>query len=84
VEIEISDNGDGISEGIRDRIFEPFFTTRLGQSGIGLGLSIAQNIAAGLLGGDVELRSKVGRGSCFIVRIPLHAPEPGEQTRADA
>jgi signal transduction histidine kinase len=42
MQIIISDNGKGISEGIRNQIFDPFFTTK--ESGTGLGLSIAQEI----------------------------------------
>lgn len=53
---------------------EPFFTTRMGQGGSGLGLSIAFNIATGMLGGTLELVSAQGQGTTFAVNLPRVAP----------
>jgi signal transduction histidine kinase len=74
VHLSFEDDGIGMEADVLERIFEPFFTTRLGLGGSGLGLSISQNIVAGVLGGTLLARSKAGLGSCFEVRFPLHAP----------
>ncbi len=64
----VQDSGAGISAADRGRIFEPFFTTKDG--GSGLGLSIVQRTIEAH-GGRVELESSPGRGSTFIVILPL-------------
>jgi len=66
--IEIVDNGCGIPDDALGRIFDPFFTSR--SEGTGLGLSVAHRIVASH-GGAIEVRSRVGHGSTFIVRFPL-------------
>ena len=74
--VSISDNGSGISEEHINRVFEPFFTTK-GQGGTGLGLSISRSIVEahhGLL----EVKSAVGKGTTFFVKLPL------EQAPADS
>ena len=69
VRIEIADTGSGIAADVLSRIFEPFFTTKpLGQ-GTGLGLSICKRIVAEL-GGEISVKSEIGVGTRFIVRIP--------------
>lgn len=68
VEIEISDNGTGMTEEIRGRIFDPFFTTK--DTGTGLGLAITHGIII-QHGGDIEVQSKTGVGTKFTIRIPL-------------
>ena len=72
--LRICDDGVGIPEDILSSIFEPFFTTKLGQGGSGLGLSIAMNIATGVLGGTLAAESKLGEGACFVLTFPLVAP----------
>ena len=72
VEIEVSDSGSGVPDGIRDRLFEPFFTTKT--DGAGLGLSIVQQIAE-LHGGDVVCADCPQGGTAFTLRIPLPAME---------
>lgn len=69
VVIEISDDGDGISEDARPHLFEPFFTTRDTGEGTGLGLSIVHGIVAEH-GGWIEVESEVGSGSTFAVFLP--------------
>jgi signal transduction histidine kinase len=71
--LEIADHGSGMNEGELKRIFEPFFTTKKGIAR-GLGLSIAHKIAV-MHGGDIDVISEPGRGSKFIIRIPLIDPE---------
>lgn len=69
VVIEVSDTGSGISEDIIDRIFDPFFTTKEVGEGTGLGLSIAYGIIT-KHHGRMTVRSKVGEGAVFTVKIP--------------
>jgi signal transduction histidine kinase len=70
---EVRDTGIGIAVEHMERIFDPFWqvdqsaTRRVG--GTGLGLSVTRRLARAL-GGDVEVRSEVGRGSSFVVRLP--------------
>ncbi|MDO6384961.1 MULTISPECIES: ATP-binding protein [unclassified Uliginosibacterium] len=70
----LSDNGIGIPPEKQSRVFDPFFTTRLGQGGSGLGLYIVYNIVTSLLGGQIQLISSPGGGTCFYIHIPLVAP----------
>jgi signal transduction histidine kinase len=70
IEIIIQDNGDGIPNEIQDRIFEQGFTTRAKDGGTGMGLFVANEIAADY-GGKIGVDSKVGQGTIFKVRIPL-------------
>jgi PAS domain S-box-containing protein len=70
VEIRFSDTGDGISEENLECIFEPFFTTKEPGQGVGLGLSVCHGIIKGY-SGTLEVESKVGKGSTFIIRLPV-------------
>lgn len=67
--IGILDNGNGISEEIRDAIFNPFFTTKPTGEGAGLGLSIATDIVMAH-GGTIICESEVGKGSSFVISVP--------------
>jgi ligand-binding sensor domain-containing protein/signal transduction histidine kinase len=75
VRIEFSDDGRGIPPEHLSRIFDPFFTTRMGQGGTGLGLNIAYNIATTLLQGSIRVDSVPGRGTAFILDLPLQAAD---------
>jgi signal transduction histidine kinase len=66
--IRISDNGPGISDAIQSKIMEPFFTTK--EEGTGLGLSIASRIVQEH-GGILDIQSKEGSGSTFIITLPM-------------
>ena len=74
VKIEFSDNGRGIPEHHLNRIFDPFFTTKLGRGGTGLGLNIVHNIVRKMLGGQIEVNSVAGKGTSFVILLPLVAP----------
>jgi signal transduction histidine kinase len=79
---QVCDTGPGIPPDMQGYIFDAFrcgdeSTTRE-QKGVGLGLSIVKQLTL-LMGGDVQLDSEMGRGSCFTVRLPLAIPE-GEQS----
>lgn len=66
--IQFSDNGLGIAREQQEKIFTPYFTTK--KSGSGLGLAIAkQGIEQS--GGEIWFTSEVGKGSTFLIRIPL-------------
>ena len=67
--VEVADNGPGIPEANLLRIFDPFFTTKPVGKGTGLGLSICYGIIK-KMGGDIEVRSTVGVGTTFTVKIP--------------
>ncbi|MFH2058650.1 MAG: CHASE4 domain-containing protein [Pseudomonadota bacterium] len=71
VQIEIKDNGPGIDEKIKGRIFEPFFTTKGPREGTGLGLSVSYFIISEDHGGEMNVESDVGKGTIFIIRLPL-------------
>ncbi len=66
--ISISDNGAGIDAATLARLGEPFFTTRA--TGTGLGLAVVKSVARAH-SGSLELRSRVGRGTCAILQLPL-------------
>jgi PAS domain S-box-containing protein len=69
--ISVNDTGIGIEPAHLPHLFEPFYRVKPDESkGAGLGLSISQEIIK-LHGGSIEVASKVGVGSRFIVRLPL-------------
>ncbi len=70
--IHVQDQGIGIPPDALSRIFEPFFTTKTASEGTGLGLSIVSGIVREF-GGSINVRSEVGRGSCFTVLLPREA-----------
>ena len=70
VEIRLRDNGNGISEDIRQKIFEPFFTTKPAGSGTGLGLSMSYEIVVQQHGGQIRVESEPGEYAEFIITIP--------------
>ncbi len=71
--IEIEDNGPGMDEATRRRVFEPFFTTKSVGRGTGLGLSVSYFIITEEHRGTLSLISSPGRGSTFIIHLPLRA-----------
>jgi PAS domain S-box-containing protein len=71
VEIRIADTGMGIPENIQDRIFDPFFTTKEVGKGTGQGLAIAYSVIVEQHHGTIQVESKVGVGTTFILRIPV-------------
>ncbi|HVS03381.1 MAG TPA: HAMP domain-containing sensor histidine kinase [Thermoanaerobaculia bacterium] len=76
--LEVEDNGVGLSRAARDRVFEVFYSTRKG--GTGLGLPIARRIARGH-GGELEVASEPGQGTCVRLWLPV-AALPAEERLA--
>lgn len=72
-EIRVKDNGTGIPEEVQDKIFQPFFTTKPTGQGTGLGLSLAYDIVTKGHGGTLEVQSREGEGTEFIVKLPIRA-----------
>jgi signal transduction histidine kinase len=70
-EIQVEDNGIGMSENVRKRTFEPFFTTKEIGQGTGLGLSVSYFIITNNHKGQMEVQSTPGQGTCFTLRLPL-------------
>jgi signal transduction histidine kinase len=77
VALQVIDTGVGIAPAHQERIFQEFEQVNAGprgesmRRGTGLGLAISRRLAQ-LLGGDIGLESQVGRGSTFILWLPVH------------
>lgn len=74
IRMTFTDNGKGMEAAVLAHIFDPFYTTRMGQGGTGLGLTISRNLVEGVLGGSIQASSEPGRGTCFTLHFPIHAP----------
>ena len=75
--VEVEDTGPGISPDDQEKLFRHFEQTKTGQqagTGTGLGLAISREFVR-LMGGDITLSSQVGRGSVFMVHLPLKEGE---------
>ena len=82
VEIDVADTGEGISPEALEHIFERFYQadasrTRRKRQGAGLGLAIAREIV-GAHGGKISVRSQLGQGTIFTVRLPVSQPTASE------
>lgn len=83
VELIVEDDGVGIPDEHQNRIFDPFFTTKLGAGGSGLGMHIVHNIVTGILGGKIRVWSQVGKGTRFVLTLPLSAPRESVDATAE-
>jgi signal transduction histidine kinase len=70
-QVEVADQGPGLSSEARARLFEPFFSTK--SQGVGLGLAFAKRVVL-LQGGTIELRCPPGGGTTAVLNLPI---EPG-------
>ncbi len=77
--LEFEDNGGGMSDETIAHIYEPFFTTKTVGEGTGLGLSISFGIIEKHRG-SINVRSVLGEGTCFTLRLPLSATVTGAAT----
>jgi signal transduction histidine kinase len=66
--ITVHDDGAGVAPGIREHIFDPYFTTK--ENGVGLGLALSREAVA-QHGGALDLAPQNGRGSTFVLHLPL-------------
>ncbi len=75
--VEVEDTGPGISQDDQDKLFRHFEQAKSGQqagTGTGLGLAISREFVR-LMGGDITVSSQVGRGSIFVIQLPLKEGE---------
>jgi len=72
IEVEFADTGCGIPEENMKKLYDPFFTTKA--RGVGLGLAVTQGIIA-RHNGNIEVKSEVGKGTVFLVKLPVEAKE---------
>jgi two-component system, NtrC family, sensor kinase len=70
VEIRIKDNGIGMPDSVKAKVFQPFFTTKPTGQGTGLGLSISYDIVTKGHGGTLEVNTKEGEYTEFIIKLP--------------
>lgn len=78
--IEVEDTGSGIPAEHIEKLFDPFFTTKPVGEGTGLGLAISAGIVREHQG-TLEVRSELGQGSCFTIRLPFRqTPEAARST----
>ena len=73
ISLQVQDEGVGIPEENLPRIFDPFFTTKPEGEGTGLGLSVSYGIVTKHRG-RIELKSKLGKGSTFTIKLPYDQP----------
>ncbi|MBI1748990.1 MAG: PAS domain S-box protein [Acidobacteria bacterium] len=71
VEIRVRDTGTGIPVAVRSKIFDPFFTTKEVGRGTGQGLAIAHSAIVKNHGGTIAFDTEVGKGTTFIIRLPI-------------
>jgi signal transduction histidine kinase len=73
IEIQIRDNGTGISSEVKEKMFDPFFTTKPAGEGTGLGLSLSYDIIVKQHGGSIEVETEPGKFSEFRIILPRRA-----------
>lgn len=71
IQLTFSDTGNGINKDDLEKLFNPFFTTKKVGAGVGLGLSISYSIID-KHNGNMQVESKVGKGTKFIINLPVH------------
>ena len=69
--ISIADNGEGMTDEVKQRLYENFFTTKPIGQGTGLGMSITRDIIENKHGGQLTFTSTLGQGTTFIFTIPV-------------
>ncbi|MEJ6485318.1 AAA family ATPase [Nostoc punctiforme UO1] len=71
VEVKMADNGQGMSESVKQKVFDHLFTTKGVGKGTGLGLAIAQSIVVEKHGGTLDVNSTPGVGTEFVITLPI-------------
>jgi len=67
----VADSGAGIPPEVQAKIFDPFFTTKEVGKGTGQGLTISRGIVVDKHGGQLFFETEPGKGTTFVVRLPL-------------
>ena len=70
-EVHIRDTGTGIPKESRSKIFDPFYTTKEVGKGTGQGLAIAYSLITEKHGGSITFETEMGKGTEFVIRLPL-------------
>jgi signal transduction histidine kinase/CheY-like chemotaxis protein len=78
LQVTLADTGSGILPENVQRIFDPFFTTKEVGEGTGLGLSVSYGIIKAH-GGDIEVESQVGKGTTFVIKLPIDKSKADER-----
>ena len=78
IKVAFADTGSGIPEDRIEKIFDPFYTTKRVGKGTGLGLPICYSIIK-LLGGDIAVKSEYGKGTEFVLSLPLNPPKEARE-----
>ncbi len=81
VTLEVQDTGEGIAPEFIANVFDPFFSTK-GTDGTGLGLSISYSIIKNH-GGKIEVQSRLGQGTTFVIHLPLRQKEDDDEQEKD-
>ena len=69
----MSDNGEGMTDEVKERLFENFFTTKPIGKGTGLGMGLTREIVEDRHGGKISFDSTLGKGTTFTFSIPIKA-----------
>jgi signal transduction histidine kinase len=77
IELQVQDNGEGMTEEVRKRVFMPFFSTKE-KKGTGMGLAVVSRIVESH-GGETYVESQPGRGATFRVSLPVQGPRLKEE-----
>jgi len=82
VVLSVADTGTGIPADVRPHIFERFFTTKAVGKGTGQGLALVRSVVD-VHGGSIAVDTAEGRGTTFVVRLPLRAKGAGAGRRSE-
>ena len=83
MEIEVEDDGGGMTDEVSAKIFKPFFTTKDIGVGSGQGLAISHSVIEGKHNGQLTFETEMGKGTIFKIRLPRKAKEENSQEDKD-
>lgn len=82
--ISVTDSGTGIPAEIADRVFDPFFTTKEIGRGTGQGLTVSRSLVVERHHGSLTFETELGKGTTFLVRLPVRSSSPSHSVAAAA